>query len=249
MSLSDEETERYARHIALKGFGAEGQRTLKDAKILIVGAGGLGSPVLAYLAAAGVGALTIADADLVALSNLQRQIVHRTYGIGINKADSAKGFAKALNPDIAVTAIASDLDATNAAALMADQDVVIDGTDRFATRKMIAEAAEAVRVPLVAGAVSQFDGQVTVFAPHLGGPDGTPLPRFADLYPTTPDEASLPPCELVGVLGALTGVIGTLMAMEAIKLLTGIGPPLFGRLLLYDGRAAKFSEFSYRRRG
>ncbi len=248
LALTPAESRRYQRHIVLKGLGAPGQQKLKSARVLVVGAGGLGSPLLAYLAAAGVGRIGIADDDVVALSNLQRQIVHREDAVGRNKAESAADFAKGLNSTILVRALPVRITAETGPALLADYDIVADGTDSFATRAEIARAAERTQRPLVAGAVSMFDGQVTVFAPHLSDETGQALPRFTDLYPETPDPDSLPSCEAVGVIGALTGVIGTLMAMEVIKLVTGIGEPLFGRLLVYDGRNARFSELKYRRR-
>lgn len=237
MPFSGDETKRYARHLVLRGIGGEGQQKLKSARVLVIGAGGLGSPVIAYLAAAGVGTLGVVDHDRVSLSNLQRQVVHGTAAIGSPKAESAGRFVANLNPHVAFVPHDQRLDARNSGALIAGYDLVLDGTDNFATRLVVAKATEAAGLPLVSGAVSMFDGQVTVFAP--GGP------RFRDLYPADPDEADLPACELVGVLGAVTGVIGTLMAMEAIKLVTGLGEPLVGRLLLYDGRAARFTELRY----
>jgi len=235
--LSADETRRYARHLVLKGIGGEGQQRLKSARVLVIGAGGLGSPAIAYLAAAGVGTLGVIDHDAVGLSNLQRQIVHRTGTIGDKKTDSASGFVAALNPHVLVEAHAVRVDEGNARLLTGVFDLVLDGTDDFDTRRVVAEACEKGRKPLVSGAVSMFDGQLTTFV--RGGP------RFRDLYPEAPDPADLPSCEMVGVLGAVTGVIGTLMAMEAIKLITGLGEPLVGRLLLYDGRAAKFTELAY----
>jgi molybdopterin/thiamine biosynthesis adenylyltransferase len=236
MALSPEETRRYARHLVLRGVGGEGQQRLKAAKVLVIGAGGLGAPVIAYLAAAGVGTIGVVDDDTVSLSNLQRQIIHTSAGQGTPKVESAKAFVAGLNPFVTIVPHPLRLDAGNAG-LVAGYDLILDGTDNFTTRKIVADASEAVGKPLVSGAVSMFDGQVTVFAP--GGP------TFADLYPQDPDEVDLPACEVVGVLGAVTGVIGTLMAMEAIKLITGLGEPLIGRLLLYDGRAAKFTELGY----
>jgi len=243
--LSPEETRRYARHLVLKGMGGAGQQKLKAARALVIGAGGLGSPVIAYLAAAGIGMLGVIDDDEVALSNLQRQIVHGMGDLGRSKAASAGDFVASLNPHVAFRAQVERLDQGNAAILLDGYDLVLDGSDNFETRLAVAEAAEAVNLPLVSGAVSMFDGQVTVFAPHLPRPDGGRNPRFRDLYPETPSPDELPSCEAVGVIGAATGVIGTLMAMEAIKLLTGIGNPLIGRLLLYDGRAARFTELAY----
>lgn len=233
--LSPEETRRYARHLTLKGMGGAGQQALKWARVLVVGAGGLGSPVIAYLAAAGVGRLGIVDHDTVSLSNLQRQVIHSEIGAG--KADSAGRFAHALNPHVEVVVHDVALSADNAVRLIEGHDLVLDGTDNLATRRVVAAACESLGLPLVSGAVSMFDGQVTVFAP--GGP------RFADLYPEDASDDDLPSCEATGILGPLTGVIGTLMAMEAIKLITGIGESLIGRVLTYDGKDARFSEFSY----
>ncbi len=233
--LSPEETRRYARHLVLKGMGGAGQQALKRARVLVVGAGGLGSPVVAYLAGAGVGRLGIVDHDTVSLSNLQRQVIHTEIGAG--KAASAGRFAHALNPHVETVVHAVRLEADNVAALVGGYDLVLDGTDNLATRRIVAASCRTLGLPLVSGAVSMFDGQVTVFAP--GGP------RFADLYPNEADDADLPSCEATGILGPLTGVIGTLMAMEAIKLITGIGEPLIGRVLTYDGKGGRFSEFSY----
>jgi molybdopterin/thiamine biosynthesis adenylyltransferase len=242
VSLSPDETRRYARHLVLKGFGGAGQQALKAASVLVVGAGGLGSPAIAYLAAAGVGTLGIADDDTVALSNLQRQVLHRSDGIGEGKAESADRFVASLNPHVAVAVHTDHVGPETAARLVASYDIVLDGTDNLATRRAVAGACEAARKPLVSGAVSMFDGQVTVLAPHLTRTDGQPGPRFGDLYPEAAEDADLPSCEATGILGPLTGVIGTLMAMEAVKLIAGIGAPLIGRLLLYDARAARFTE-------
>lgn len=234
-SLSPEETSRYARHLVLKGMGGAGQQALKRAKVLVVGAGGLGSPVVAYLAGAGIGTLGIIDHDTVSLHNLHRQVIHTEIGAG--KASSAGRFAHALNPHVAVVVHAETLDSANAPAILSGYHLVLDGTDNLATRRLVAATCESLGLTLVSGAVSMFDGQVTTFAP--GGP------RFTDLYPTEADDADLPSCEATGILGPLTGVIGTLMAMEAIKLITGIGEPLIGRVLTYDGKGGRFSEFSY----
>ena len=233
--LSPEEVRRYARHLVLKGMGGSGQQALKRARILVVGAGGLGSPAIAYLAGAGVGTLGIIDHDTISLSNLHRQVIHTEIGAG--KSESAGRFAQALNPHVVVVVHAERLTSDNAAAILSGYDLVLDGTDNLATRRAVAATCETLGLPLVSGAVSMFDGQVTVFAP--GGA------RFSDLYPVEADDADLPSCEVTGILGPLTGVIGTLMAMEAIKLITGIGEPLIGRVLTYDGKGARFSEFSY----
>jgi len=236
-ALNPEEIKRYSRHIVLRGVGGDGQQKLKSARVLVVGAGGLGSPAIAYLAAAGVGTLGVVDHDTVSLSNLQRQMIHRTAGIGRSKAESAGEFVAGLNEHVAYVPHVERVTADNVARLVSGYEIVLDGTDNFGTRAIVAEATRSAGIPLVSGAVSMFDGQVTVFVP--GGS------TFRDLYPDTPDEADLPACEVVGVLGAVTGVIGTLMAMEAIKLITGVGEPLVNRLLLYDGRAARFTELEY----
>jgi len=239
LPLSPEETRRYSRHLVLKGMGGAGQQKLKAAKVLVVGAGGLGSPVIAYLAAAGVGTLGIADPDVVSLSNLQRQIVHTSGGIDRNKAESAGDFAHALNPHVRLDLIDRPILDDNADMVLSRYDLVLDGTDNLATRRSVAMAAEALRMPLISGAVSMFSGQVTVFAPHLGGP------RHDALYPPEAGDDALPSCEANGILGPVTGVIGSLMAMEAIKLITGIGRPLIGRVLIYDGKDGGFAELEY----
>lgn len=237
-ALSPQETRRYARHLVLKGMGGAGQQRLKAARVLVVGAGGLGSPVIAYLAAAGVGTLGIADPDTVSLSNLQRQIVHGVDGIGKGKAENAAGFASGLNPHVALAVHPLAITPDNAVGLLGAYDLVLDGTDNLAARRSVAQAAQHLRIPLISGAVSMYSGQLTVFAPHLGGP------AHDALYPEAAGDADLPSCEANGILGPVTGVIGTLMAMEAIKLLTGIGRPLLGRVLLYDARDAAFSEIA-----
>ena len=235
--LSPEEVRRYARHIVLKGIGGEGQARLKAGRVLVVGAGGLGSPAIAYLAAAGVGTIGIVDDDTVALSNLQRQVLHTTEAVGRRKTDSAAAFVGALNPHVRVELHNLRLDGDNAAQILRPYGVVLDGSDNLLTRHAVAAAAERLQVPLVSGAVSMLDGQLTVFA--AGGA------RFRDLYGDGSDDSLLPSCEANGVLGPVTGVIGTLMAMEAIKLLSGFGQPLTGRLLHYDSAAASFSEFNF----
>lgn len=248
MLLSPEEIERYQRHLVLKGFGGSGQQKLKAARVLVIGAGGLGSPILLYLAAAGVGTIGIVDPDTVSRSNLQRQVAHGTADIGRPKVESAADLLRRLNPNTAIKPIRLRLEPENARSILAGFDLVVEGSDNFATRKAVAEAADALEKPLVSGAVSMFDGQVTALAPFLRASDGALLPRFCDLYPEQPDDALLPSCEAVGVLGVTTGVIGSLMAAEAIKLITGAGEPLFGRLLLYDGRGARFTELRYKRK-
>lgn len=243
MGLSAEESRRYARHIVLKGVGGAGQQKLKNAKVLVVGAGGLGSPVIAYLAAAGVGTIGVLDDDEVSLSNLQRQVLHRTTDTGTSKVESAARFVGDLNTHVVLVPHQVRLTEANAGELMEDYDIIVDGSDSFGTRRNVAMAAERTGKTLVTGGVSMFDGQLTVIAPHPEAAN----PRFCDLYPDQPSADSLPTCEQVGVIGAVTGVIGTLMAMEVIKLITGVGEPLIGRLLMYDGRDAKFTEMRYGR--
>lgn len=244
--LSPEELERYARHIVLPEIGGPGQQKLKRARVLVIGAGGLGAPVLEYLAAAGVGTLGIVDDDEVSLSNLQRQVIHDTQAIGISKADSAKATIARINPHVAVELHKLRLTAENAGNLVAGYDLVIDGSDNFDTRYAVADACAAEKRPLVHAAVGRFDGSITVLIPFENNPDGRRNPSYRDLFPEPPPAGLVPSCAEAGVLGALTGVIGTLQAMEAIKLITGIGEPLVGRLLLYDALGARFDTVRYK---
>ena len=247
-ALSAEEVERYARHIVLREVGGAGQRRLKASRVLVVGAGGLGSPALLYLAAAGVGCLRIADDDRVTLSNLQRQIAHGTADAGHPKVGSAGSAAHRLNPHVRIEPAAERIDAGNAARLLEGVDCVIEGTDNFPSRALLAEACEAARVPLVTGAVGRFEGSVTTLRPFDTDDAGRPLPRFSDLFPEPPAEGTVPTCAEAGVLGALTGIVGTMQAMEALKELLGIGTGLAGRLLVYDGLSAEWRTIRYRRR-
>lgn len=238
-SFTPDETKRYARQLVLKGFGGAAQQKLKAAKVLIVGAGGLGSPALAYLAGAGIGRIAILDNDIVSVSNLHRQIVHASAGIGLSKVESAAIFARGINPEIEIVPLQMRLDAENFGPVLASYDLVLDGTDNLITRRLVAAGAQTLQKPLISGAVSMFSGQVTVFAPHLGGPGHEAL--FADAA----NDDDLPSCEANGIIGPVTGVIGTLMAMEAIKLVTGIGTPLIGKVLIYDSREARFTDLAY----
>jgi molybdopterin/thiamine biosynthesis adenylyltransferase len=246
-TLNADEIERYARHIVLPEIGGSGQQKLKQARVLVIGAGGLGAPVLEYLAAAGVGTLGIVDDDTVSLSNLQRQVIHATDALGMLKTESAKAAIARINPNTAVETHTCRLNAGNAPALIAGYDIVVDGSDNFETRYTVADACASERRPLVHAAVGRFDGSVTVLKPYENGKDGTPNPGYRDLFPEAPPPGVVPSCAEAGVLGALTGVIGTLQAMETIKLITGIGEPLIGRLLLYDGLAARFDTIRYKK--
>lgn len=246
--LSSQEIERYARHIVLPEVGGAGQQKLKNARVLVVGAGGLGAPVLQYLAGAGAGTLGIVDNDHVSLSNLQRQVIHTTPAIGHPKVESAAQAIAALNPHVIVVPHAVRLDAANALDLLSRYDITVDGSDNFATRYTLADAAEKAEVPLVTGAINRFDGSLTVLAPWKTGKDGLRNPSYRDLFPEPPPEGLVPSCAEAGIIGALAGVIGTLQAMEVIKLITGIGEPLIGRLLMYDALAARFQTISYKRR-
>ncbi|AUX74768.1 molybdopterin-synthase adenylyltransferase MoeB [Sinorhizobium fredii] len=246
-ALDSSEIARYARHIVLPEIGGAGQQKLKAARVLVIGAGGLGAPVLQYLAAAGVGRLGIVDDDAVSLSNLQRQVIHATGDVGRPKVESAAAAIANLNPHVEVAPHALRLASENAEAIFQQYDLVVDGSDNFDTRYLAADAAEAARLPLVTGAVGRFDGSVTVLKPYEADAGGHPNPSYRDLFPTPPPPGAVPACAEAGVVGALTGVIGTLQAMEAIKLITGIGEPLIGRLLLYDGLAATFNTIRYRR--
>lgn len=242
MALSDDEIDRYARHIILREIGGPGQNRLKAARVLVVGAGGLGSPGLLYLAAAGVGTLGIVDDDTVALSNLQRQVLHVTERVGRLKVESAAASLGAINPHVTVEAHAVRLDAGNAAALVAAYDMVLDGSDNFATRHAVNAACVAARRPLVGAAIGQWEGQLSIWAPHLGGP------CLACAFPEVPAAGLAPSCAEAGVVGALPGVLGAMQALEAIKLITGAGQPLLGRLLLYDALWAEVRTISVSRR-
>ncbi|MGI9413633.1 MAG: HesA/MoeB/ThiF family protein [Hyphomicrobiales bacterium] len=244
MALNDEELERYARHIILKEVGGPGQQKLKAAKVLVIGAGGLGSPALMYLAAAGVGTLGVVDDDEVSLSNLQRQIVHATDRVGMAKPESAAVMLKGINPHVEVVQHTMRLTTGNALELVSGYDLVADGCDNFDTRYVVSDACYFARKPLVSAAVGQFDGQITTFKPHETQEDGTPYPTYRCLLPEAPPPGAVPTCEEAGVLGALTGIIGSLQAIEVIKEILGIGESLAGRLMLYDALSARFQQFT-----
>jgi molybdopterin-synthase adenylyltransferase len=243
--LSPEELERYARHIVLHEIGGPGQAALKAARVLVVGAGGLGAPALLYLAAAGVGALGIVDDDAVALSNLQRQVIHATAEIGGAKVESAAAAIRRLNPHVKVETHAARLVAANALALIGRYDIVADGSDNFSTRYLVSDACFFAKKPLVTAAVGVFDGTLTTIRAHERDAAGTPNPTYRCLFPEPPPPGSVPACAEAGILGALTGVLGSLMALEVIREIVGFGEGLIGRLLMFDARAMRFETLRY----
>ncbi|MCA0401649.1 MAG: molybdopterin-synthase adenylyltransferase MoeB [Proteobacteria bacterium] len=244
--LSPDELSRFARHIVLRHIGGPGQQRLRAAKVLVVGAGGLGTPLLLYLAAAGVGTLGIVDDDVVALSNLQRQVIHGVADIGRPKVESAAEAIHRLDPAIRVEAHAMRLDAENAAALIAGYDIIADGSDNFDTRYLLAETCEKACKPLVHAAVNEMHGAVTVLKPYETGPEGL-NPRYTDLYPEKPPPGAIPTCSEAGVLGALVGLVGSLQAIEVIRQITPFGTPLVGRLLMIDALDMRFETIGYMR--
>jgi len=243
LELTDAQVERYARHIILKEVGGIGQARLLRSGVLVVGAGGLGSPLVMYLAAAGVGRIGVIDNDKVSLSNLQRQIAHFTDRVGRLKVESAALTMAALNPDVVVRPIAERLSAANVSALVAEHDLVADGSDNFETRFLLNDACFLARRPLVSAAVLRFDGQLSTFKPHAG-PEH---PCYRCIFPEPPPAGLIPSCAEGGVLGALAGVMGTLQATEVLKELLGVGNSLSGRLLIYDGLSAEFRKVRVRR--
>lgn len=246
MALTPAQSARYARHIVLKDLGGSGQQKLSAAHVVIVGAGGLGAPVIAYLAGAGIGRLTIIDPDSVSISNLARQVIYQEADLGQPKVEAAARFIEALNPEIVVQPLAQPLDKTNVGALLAGADVVIEGTDSFAVKRLVAASCLDAKIPLVMGALGPFDGSLTVFAPFRARRSGGDYPRFEALYPRDPRPEDSPPCELVGVLNVLPGIIGTMMANEAIKWIAGYGEPLLGKLLIYSARTGESRVMTYR---
>jgi molybdopterin/thiamine biosynthesis adenylyltransferase/rhodanese-related sulfurtransferase len=238
--LTPEQRERYSRHMLVPEIGAEGQQKLLDAKVLLLGAGGLGSPTALYLAAAGVGTIGIVDDDVVDLSNLQRQVIHTTDRIGVPKVDSAEQAMKELNPDVDVVKYKTRLEASNVMDIIEGYDVIVDGADNFPTRYLLNDASVRLKIPVVSASILGFDGQLSVFAPYEG-------PCYRCLYPVPPPAELAPSCGANGVLGVLPGTMGLLQATEVIKLVTGAGEPLIGRLLLYEALGATFTELKVHR--
>jgi len=234
MSFSESELERYARHVVLHEIGGQGQQRLKAARVLVVGAGGLGAPVVMYLAAAGVGTIGIVDDDRVSLSNLQRQVIHATDEIGTPKVASAAHTVARLNPEVGVRRHETRLTDENAPTLFEDYDMVVDGSDNFETRYLVNRIAVEQAIPLVFAALGRWEGQISVFDPARGAP------CYACIFPEAPAPGLAPPCAETGVLGALAGVMGSMQAAEAVKLIVGAGESLRGRLLLYDALGADF---------
>lgn len=240
-TFSNEEIERYSRQIILQQIGGAGQQKLKASKILTIGAGGLGAPVLQYLSAAGVGELGIIDDDFVELSNLQRQVIHGTDRIGQAKTQSAYKTIKSLNPNIKVNTHDYRLEATNAQEIFAAYDIIIDCCDNFSTRYLIADTAQIMHKPCISGAINQFNGMITVLMPYKDQ-----NPSYRDIFPRIPQTGMLPNCTTHGVIGAIAGIIGSMQALEGIKLAAGIKSNLVGKLLIYHGLQARFQTINYK---
>ena len=246
--LSARELERYARHIVLREVGGPGQAALKEASVLVIGAGGLGAPALMYLAAAGVGTLGVVDDDVVSLSNLQRQIIHTTPEIGRRKVDSAAEQIHALNPHVLFESHAVRLDADNAMAMIGGYDLVLDGSDNFETRYLVSDACFLAAKPLITAALGQFDGSLTTIRAHERNEQGELNPTYRCLFPEPPPPGTVPACAEAGVMGALAGMLGSMMAMEAIREIVGFGESLVGRLLMVDARVDAVRDAALRAR-
>ena len=242
--LDAQELERYARHIVLREVGGPGQGKLKAARVLVIGAGGLGAPLLMYLAAAGVGTLGVVDDDTVSLSNLQRQVIHATPDVGARKVDSAEAAIERLNPLVKVEAHMTRLDARNALDLISKYDIVADGSDNFTTRYLASDACYFAKKPLVTAAVGTFDGTLTTLRAHESR-DGVRNPTYRCLFPEAPPPGTVPACAEAGVLGALPGILGSMMALEVIREIVGFGEGLVGRLLMVDTRSMRFETLNY----
>ncbi len=242
--LTPEELERYARHIVLREVGGPGQAALKRARVLVIGAGGLGAPVLMYLAAAGVGTLGVIDDDAVSLSNLQRQIIHATDDVGAPKVASAAAAIARLNPHVIIETHAMRLTAANALDIVGRYDLVADGSDNFATRYLVSDACFLAKKPLVTATLGVFDGTLTTIRAHESK-DGKPNPTYRCLFPVAPPPGSIPACAEAGILGALTGVLGSMMALEVIRETVGFGTGLVGRYVMFDARDMRFETLNY----
>ena len=243
--LDAKELERYARHIVLREVGGPGQAKLKAARVLVIGAGGLGAPVLLYLTAAGVGTLGVVDDDTVSLSNLQRQVIFTTDDIGNRKVDGAEAVIARLNPHVAVETHMTRIDASNALKLISGYDIVADGSDNFATRYLVSDACYLAKKPLVTTAVGTFDGSLTTLRAHEMRADGVRNPTYRCLFPEPPPAGTVPACAEAGILGALPGVLGSMMALEVIREIVGFGEGLVGRLLMVDARSMRFETLNY----
>jgi molybdopterin-synthase adenylyltransferase len=243
--LSADELERYARHIVLAEVGGPGQAALGRARVLVIGAGGLGAPLLLYLAAAGVGTIGVIDDDVVSLSNLQRQVIHATPDVGLPKVESAAAVIGRLNPHVTVEQHSARLNAANALSLIGRYDIVADGSDNFATRYLVSDACYFARKPLVTAALGPFDGTLTTIRAHERGADGKPNPTYRCLFPEPPPPGAVPACAEAGILGALAGVVGSMAALEVIREIVGFGEGLVGRLIMLDARAMRFETLRY----
>jgi sulfur-carrier protein adenylyltransferase/sulfurtransferase len=240
VTFTEDQVRRYARHVILPGIGGDGQRRLMEAKVLVIGAGGLGSPAAMYLAAAGVGALGLVDFDKVELSNLQRQLLHDTDDVGRPKVESARDRLNELNPNVEVMAHETLLTSENAFDILGGYDVVVDGTDNFPVRYLVNDASQMLGKPLVYGSIYQWEGQASVFMP------GSDAPCYRCLFPEPPPPGTVPSCAEGGVFGVLPGIIGSVQAVEAIKLVLGVGEPLVGKLLIYDALSNEFTTVKLR---
>jgi adenylyltransferase/sulfurtransferase len=245
MALTPDEIDRYARHLVLRDVGGPGQARLKAARVLVIGAGGLGAPLIQYLAAAGIGTVGIVDDDTVSLSNLQRQVIHGTPDVGRRKVESAAEAVARLNPHVRVEAHAARLTGGDARGLVGAYDIVADGSDNFETRYAVSDACFHERRPLVTAALGQFDGSLTTIRAHERQEDGRPNPTYRCLFPNPPPPGAIPTCAEAGILGALAGVMGSLMAMEVIREIVGFGEGLVGRLLMVDARGMRFDVMRY----
>lgn len=246
MALSPEELERYARHIVMHDVGGPGQARLREARVLVIGAGGIGSPALLYLAAAGIGTLGIVDDDAVSLSNLQRQVIHATPDVGKPKTSTAAATIARLNPHVKVEAHQKRIDVSNALELIGGYDLVLDGSDNFRTRYLVSDTCYMAKKPLVTAALGIFDATLTTIRAHEKNAQGELNPTYRCVFPEPPPEGSIPTCEQAGIIGALAGVAGSFAALEVIRAIVGFGDSLVGRLLMIDARSMRFETLNYK---